>query len=521
MTTTRRTFLTNTARLAGGLLIASCAPGASPAPGQATSSAPKRGGELVIADVSDPQTFDPAFMPVTSGRRLGRMIYDPLIDIDPKGNVIPVLAEKWEYSDPKTLVLSLRKGVKFHDGLEFNAEAVKFHFERHLDPKTASFRRADLLSLDKVTVADSHTVRLQLKTPDQAFLAGLFDRPGFILSPNATGKSRDDISFKPAGTGPFRFVKYVKDDHTMLERNPDYWMKDRPYVDSIKHRIIPTNATRLIELRSGGADIAEEISYQDVARLRTMQEVVLSESQGARYEWFRWNVASPYGKSKEFRQALNYVIDRDAIHNAVYANTGGVGFDPFLPGTPFHDPNYKPFKKDIAKAKELLAKADVPRPLRLPLYLTGEDPVRTQTLQILQENYKEVGVEMTITYEEGAAATARETRGDYHLIVTWWGTRPDPGHYLPNLHLSTTSYWRYKPSTLVDPTVDKLLTDAQAEANTEKRKQLYRQFAERVNENADFAFFHNGSDFKGLTPRVKGFVHMNDFIVRYKDLWLD
>ena len=178
MTTTRRTFLTNTARLAGGLLIASCAPGGSPAPGQATSSAPKRGGELVIADVSDPQTFDPAFMPVTSGRRLGRMIYDPLVDIDPKGNVIPVLAEKWEYSDPKTLVLSLRKGVKFH-------------FERHLDPKTGSFRRADLLSLDKVTIADSHTVRLQLKTADQAFLAGLFDRPGFILSPNATGKNRD------------------------------------------------------------------------------------------------------------------------------------------------------------------------------------------------------------------------------------------------------------------------------------------------------------------------------------------
>ncbi|HET8570040.1 MAG TPA: ABC transporter substrate-binding protein [Candidatus Limnocylindria bacterium] len=518
--TTRRAFLTNAARLAGGLIIASCAAGPTTGPAQ-TASGPKRGGELVVADVSDLLSFDPAFMPRTSGRRIGRMIYDPLIDIDPKGNVIPVLAESWETPDPVSIVLHLRKGVKFHDGLAFDAEAVKFHFDRHLDPKTASFRRADLLALDKVTVVNSSTVRLTLKAPHQGFLSGLFDRPGFILSPNAVGKNRDDISFKPAGTGPFRYVDYVRDDHTTVERNPDYWMKDRPYVDRIKHRVIPTNATRLVELRSGGVDIAEEVPYQDVSRLRSMKEVVLSEGQGARYEFLRWNVASPYGKSKEFRQALNYIIDRDAIHASVYFSTGGVGFDPFLPGTPYYDANYKPFKRDLAKAKELLAKADVPKPMRFTLYRTGDDVVVNQVAQILQENYREAGVTMDIVFEEGAASQARDERGDYTMLISWWGTRPDPSHYLPNLHLSTTTYYRFKPSVMQDPVIDKLLNDAQQDPSPEKRRALYRQFAERVNENADHVYYHNGSDFKGLSPRVKGFIHMNDFIVRYKDLWLD
>jgi peptide/nickel transport system substrate-binding protein len=517
----RRAFLVIAARLAGGIALATCAPGPAQPAGGTKASGPRRGGELVVADTADPMTFDTAFMPGTPGRRVGRMLYDPLVDIDPQGNVIPVLAESWEQPDPSTYVLHLRKGVKFHDGLPFDAEAVKFHFDRHLDPKVGSFRRADLLALDKVTVVDANTVSLKLRGPDQSFLSGLFDRPGFILSPNAVAKNRDDVSFKPAGTGPFRFVEYTNGDHTIVERNPDYWMPDRPFVDRIRHRVVPTNATREIELRAGGVHVAEEMPYQDIAKLKTMPEIVLSEGKGARYEYFKVNVASAYGKSKEFRQAINWLLDREAIHRSVYFETGVIGFDPFLPGTKFYDPAYKPFTRDIGKAKELLARADVPRPIKFTVYPTGQDPVVSNVAQIVQANFAELDVTMEIQNEQGAAATARQDRGDYTFSIGWWGTRPDPGHYLGNLHLSTTTYYRFTPSIMKDVEIDRLLNAAQIETDEKKRYQQYRQFAQRLNENADYIYYHDGSDFKGLSPRVKGFVHMNDFIVRYKDLWLE
>lgn len=232
--TTRRAFLGNAARLAGGLAIAACAPAptgpSGPAAGTASpaAAAAKRGGELIIGDSSNPTSFDPAFMPTVGGRRITKMIYDTLIDIDDKGEIYPVLAESWDTPDPTTYVLHLKKGVKFHDGLAFNAEAVKFHFDRHLDPKTGSFRRGELGSLDKVTVIDDSTVSLKLKAPDQAFLTSLFDRPGAILSPNAVGKDRDDVSFTPAGTGPWKVTSFEMGDHVVVDRNPDYWDKERP-----------------------------------------------------------------------------------------------------------------------------------------------------------------------------------------------------------------------------------------------------------------------------------------------------
>ncbi|HET8568016.1 MAG TPA: ABC transporter substrate-binding protein [Candidatus Limnocylindria bacterium] len=520
---TRRQFLGDAARLAGGLMIAACvpAPTGGPAAQTATAGAPKRGGELVLADSGTSPTMDPAFSGHTTGRRLFRMIYDPLIDLDEKGNIIPVLAERWETPDPTTIVLHLRQGVTFHDGSKFDAEAVKFHFDRHLDPKTGSLRRSELLALASVTIDGAYAVRLKLKAPDQSFLSTLFDRPGMILSPNAVAKNRDDTSLKPVGTGPFKLVEHVNDDHTTVERNPNYWMKDRPYLDRIRQRSVPTDSTRLIEVRSGNAHIAELVPYQDVERLKSAPEVNVVSIPGSRYYYVVWNVASPYGKSKEFRQALNYLMDRDAMGKAVFYGLGEPAFAPFMAGTAFHDPAYRPFTRDIAKAKALLEKADVPRPFKFTRYMSGDDPVHVKINQILQENYREAGVTMDISFEEGAAATARETRGDFTFTTSNWGTRPDPGQYIGVLHLSTTTQRRFSPGIMKDPEVDRLINAAQVEADITKRKALYRQLSERINDNADNAFIWHAPDVKALRPNVKGFVAMNDFIVRFKDLWLE
>jgi len=164
----------------------------------------------------------------------------------------------------------------------------------------------------------------------------------------------------PVGVGPFRLVDHQPDQSYTIERNPDYWGSGKPYLERITWKIIPLDATRLVELRSGGVHIAEDLPLQNVEQIRGMDQVVLSERPGARFYFNRWNMDDEYGKSLELRQAYNWILDREANYKAVFFNTGLIGFDPFLPGQPFYDANYKPFTRDVAKAKALMDTAALP-----------------------------------------------------------------------------------------------------------------------------------------------------------------
>jgi peptide/nickel transport system substrate-binding protein len=517
--TNRRAFLTSALRLAGGVALASCAPSPS-ATASATPGGPKRGGVLVTADFDDPQSLDPAQISNSSGRRVSRAIYDPLVELDADNNVIPALAERWETPDPLTWVFHLRRGVKFHDGTPFDAPAVKFHFDRHLDPKTKSMRLLELAQVERAEVVDANTVRVKMKQPYPQFLYVLFDWTGFIVSPTAVQKHGADYGQNPVGTGPFKFVEYKNGDHTTVERNPDYWNAGRPYLDGVRFRPIIADATRQVELRSGGAHIAHDLPFQDVDRVSQMTDVVLSRKLGSRYDYWRWNTSSsPYGKSLPFRQAFNWALDRDAIHRAVFFGTGRVGYDPFHIGTPFYDEGYRPFARDLGKAKALLERADVPQPARFTIY-TRPDPVALKLIEIISSNLAEVGVTIGIQQEDGAAYQARFDRADYHLgvyqgFLSW---RPDPAQYIRRWFHSSTTLWK---EIAKDAEIDRLIVASELETDGAKRKAIYRQFAARQNELASAVFSHHGESFIGLSPRVKGWVHMSDQQPRFQNLWLE
>ena len=156
--------------------------------------------------------------PHLSGSKIDRQvyhnIYEPLVVLDAKLGIKPGLAESWQQPDPKTLIFKLRRGVKFHDGTDFNAEAVKFNFNRmKTEPK--SVRKGEVASIDTVDVVDAYTVKLNLKRPDAALLATLTDRAGMMVSPKTAQERGPELerNAKGAGTGPFEFVEWVKDDH--------------------------------------------------------------------------------------------------------------------------------------------------------------------------------------------------------------------------------------------------------------------------------------------------------------------
>jgi peptide/nickel transport system substrate-binding protein len=494
---------------------------AAPAPTAAAAPAAVKGAKtLTNAIFADPLGLDPHIVGNPEGRGTTKAIHDTLFGIDQNGRLVPQLVESWEQPDDKTFLLKLRQGVKFHDGTAFDAEAVKFNLDRVRNPDTKSIRAGEISTLDKVEVVNAGTVRLTLKQPFAAFLFPLADMAGCIGSPAAYQQWGADYAFHPSGTGPFKFVSYAKDQNTTLERNPDYWDKGKPGLDGLVLRPIPVDSSRLAELRSGGVQIAEALPFQDVQRLKSMPEIVVSEKVGFRWEYFAFNMRPEMpGANLKLRQAFQWAIDREALHQAVYFGTGAIAYDGILPGNPFFDPDYKPFTHDVERAKRLLGESGLNLPIALKVPLQP-DPVKQRAAQIFQATAEPLGVKVEIEQVDVAKRRQQLQDGQIELDVEgWWGYRPDPDQYLFTLLHSTGSYAKYYGYS--NPKMDELLMAERAATNEEQRRAIFRQISDLQNEDSPYVTWHYGSDFKGLSPKVKGFVHYQDSLIRYGDLTLE
>ena len=476
------------------------------------------GVTITSALTADPRSFDPGFTQGVAGREATRLFFDPLVTVDESGRLAPGLAERWDQPDARTYVLHLRRGVAFHDGTAFDAAAVKAHFDHHLDPANKSLRRGEITSIDAVTVVDAHTVRIALKEPFAAFLAPLADLSGFIESPAARRQHGAAFGARPVGTGPFRLVEYQKDVHTVAERNPAYWRAGFPKADTVILRPIPVDTTRLTEVRTGGVQIASDPPFQDIRRLRGAADVVLSEKQGFRWDYMAFNETRGVGANRAFRQAVSRAIDREAIHNVVYFGTGTIAYDPFLPGTPYHDPAYRPFTRDVGEARKLIESSGVKPPVTLPVVITP-DPVKQRVTQIVQQNLAEIGIELSLRQTDAAAHTALIEAGDFTFDPGWgwFGYRPDPDQYL---YILTRTKGSRNIGRYSNPQVDQLLTAERSTTVQSERRQAFRRIAALLSEDAVYISYHYGSDFKVRSPQLQNFVHRQDGIIRYDELAL-
>jgi peptide/nickel transport system substrate-binding protein len=515
---TRRGFLKATASGAATVLWAPHAGVAQTAP-----AAVRRGGTLTAAVFADPLTFDPHFTGNVQGRTATRAIHDTLLRVNMQGRLAPGLVESWEQTDDRTFVLRLRANLRFQDGTPLDAAAVKFNIDRIRDPKTTAaggIRAGEISTLDTVEVVDVRTFKLTLKSPFAAFLFPLTDVTGCIASPAALQKWGEDYGLHPVGAGPFKMTAYAKDSRTVLEKHGDYWDKGKPYLDQVILRPIPTDSTRLAELRAGGVQFAEALPLQDVQRLRQSTEIVVSEKVGFRWEYFGFNLAEAYpGKAKKFRQAFQWAIDREALHQVAYFGTGSIGYDGIMPGSPFHDPNYKPFKHDLNMAKRLIGESGITTPVTIQAPLQP-DPVKQRAGQLFQATAAELGVKVNIEQIDSAGYRDQLRAGKMPIdLFGWWGYRPDPDQYLGILLHSAGSYAKYHSYS--NPKMDELILAERAARSEADRRKAFRQIAELMNEDAVYVPWHYSSDFKGLHPKVKGFVHAQDAITHFDEIWLE
>jgi peptide/nickel transport system substrate-binding protein len=308
-----------------------------------------RGGTLRIAMDADNTTMDPHLSTAAVDRQVYNNIYGKLFDIDAKFGIVPQLVQSWEVkSGGLVYIFKLRRGVKFHDGTDFNADLVKWNFDRMRDPALASPRRSEIAPVKDVRVADPSTVEITLSAPFAPFLSVLTDRAGMMVSKAAVEKFKDDYARNPVGTGPFRFAEWVKDDHLTIKRFDGYWEKGLPYLDEVIYRPIPDPSVRFTAMRTGQVDFMHQIAPKDVAQAKGEKGLKVSEIPSLWWQGMHLNNQVAPFNNKSIRQAMWYAVDRQVIQRVAYQGLGSPAWSPFPSSRWAQDTDFSDWRRDPA-----------------------------------------------------------------------------------------------------------------------------------------------------------------------------
>lgn len=467
------------------VLLAACAGGNEPSGGG--NNAPSAGkasygGTVTFALENDVSNLDPLLSGLFVDRNIHYAMYDSLVRVDPKGNIIPWLAEKWETSsDGKSVTFHLRSGVKYHDGTAFDADSVKWNIDRYIQTK-GSLRTADLGSVDNVQVVDATTVKFNLKSAFAPLLGALVDRAGMMVSKKVVDAAGADFTLKPfkAGTGPFILTEAVKNDHYTLEKNADWWGKDAsgnklPYLDKITVKPILDADVALTNLRTGQAQIINRINGKDVASVKA--DSTLAYQQVGSFSWASMvpNEAPNFIFSeRRYVKAVAMAIDRDEIlQKGAAAGIGLVGWGPISPAHFAYDDGFKPWPKaDPDGAKKLVAEVGK-GPLKFELLVPSGTPSLLQDAQLIQGELAKADITMDIkTQLFNDIVTLQQQHKHLGMTFVGWSGRLDPDG---NTYDFVVTNSPNNDSSYSNSKVDELMKQQRAESDPAKRKQLLLQ----------------------------------------------
>jgi peptide/nickel transport system substrate-binding protein len=377
------------------------------------ASAPKKGGTLIYATGTDANSLDPQFVTDVPTSRVVMHIHQTLVYPDTELNPQPALAESWTISDDKlTWTFKLQKGVKFHDGTPFNAQAVKFTFDRMMDPATGSPRKSTTVALKEVKVIDDHTVAFTTKKPFAPILAQLGAYNLAILSPAAVKKWGKKYNEHPSGTGPFKLESWNPGEKMVLVRNDDF-RGEKSYIDKLEIRIVPEDSSRVMLLLSGGVDVIASVPPIMLKRLEKSKDVKILRKTGLRVIYIGLNNKVKPFDNQKVRQAVAHAIDPKAILGGVLGGVGTLGgsFEP--PGIP-GSISLPVRKYDPELSKQLLAEAGFPNGFTTTFYTpTGRYTMDRQVAEAVQAQVKEIGIDAKIQTPDWGTYIAALNRYDY------------------------------------------------------------------------------------------------------------
>ncbi|EWG98767.1 ABC transporter substrate-binding protein [Halomonas sp. BC04] len=460
---------------------------------------------LIVGQIAEPKALDPAQVTAVNDFRIMMNLYDGLVRYaDGTLEIEPSLASEWTISDDGTVyTFTLRDDVTFHDGSEFNAEAVVFNFERMLDEEhpyhdTGPFPLAFFFgAIESVEATSEHEVTFQLGEPYAPFLSNLAYPTGLIVSPAAIEEHGEDVARNPSGTGPFQFEEWQSNSRVVVTRNEEYW-DGAPSLEAVVFRPITDANTRVAEMLSGGIDLMVEVPPDNVAAMASDAAFEVYEQAGPHLWFLILNTREGPFQDKAMRQAINYAIDKQSLVENVLQGTAAIAAGPIPPAFEWaYNEELDPYPYDPDKARELIAEAGH-EGAELTFYVTEGgsgmlDPVPMGTA--IQADLAEVGLEVKIeTYEwntfldrvnPGLAGKADMAQ------MAWMTNDPDTLPFLALRSDAMPESGGFNSGYYSNPEVDELLEQARRSVDQEERAALYREMQAIVHEDAPWAFIAN------------------------------
>lgn len=444
---------------------------------------------VVFLIENHPASLDPRLGTDAQSERIGQLIFDALVNRDENFRLEPSLAESWETPDPRTYIFHLRRGVRFHDGRPLTARDVRYTFRSMTDGTVTTVKAATFRLIAAIETPDDFTVIFRLKEPFSSFLWNV-SQGAIGIVPEGAGK---DFGSRPIGTGAFRFVRATPDEEVVLESSPDYW-RGAPRLKRVEFKVVPDATVRALELRKGASDLAINALSADMVRvLGREKHLAVARETGTVYQYLALNLQDPLLRRREVRQALAYAIDRQPLVEYLWRNQAREASSVLPPRHWAFDNGARDYHHDPLRAAALLDAAGL-RPgengVRAGFtFKTSTEETSRQLAAVIQQQLREVGIAVEVRSYEFATFYADIVKGAFQMYtLRWIGANNDPDIFDYCFHSQRTPPKGANRGHYSNPEVDRLLNQARAEPDLDKRREVYLQVQRILND--DLPYIH-------------------------------
>ena len=511
----RRSFLhTSGALLSGMALGADLIP--RPAAAEET---PQRGGTLIWGHSETTQNLDIAQTGTASTLRLLQNVHDPIVSVDYSFKVIPNVAERFEVSQDLLIYrFHIRPGVKFHNGAPVTSADVKYSFERVKDPKTGAVNYDVFNAVKSIETPDPMTVVVNMSQVFAPFLARLAEIGAGAIIPKDSGPIQGKT---PIGCGPFKFVSRQFGNKAELTRFDQYW-QGPAYLDGVLEYEVTEPTVRLTGLETGQYHLINDIPLDKISRVKKDPKLAVLSWFPLCWAFLNFNHAvAPFNDSR-VRQALDLMVDKQALMQGALWGNGVVTGSPSFPSSASYDPQIHPRKQDFEAAKALLKEAGFgPGQLAFTFKVTTNYPWHVQAAEIMQAWFEQGGAKVDIKQLTWADWLSQcWVHRDFQVTMMNFFTLWEPDFLYFSIWNSKGAF-NYR--NVKDPMIDQWTLAARGSTDAATRTELYRKVQQRIQDETHdvVIWFRDGT--VAAQPKVGGLdklVHPNGSNLQFKNVWL-
>ena len=470
--------------------------------GSAAIAMPANAATLRMAWSQDATGLDPQKQTAFSSLRLLELIYEPLVRLDAKLQVVPAIADSWEFSpDGLTLTFKLNPKAKFSTGAQVTSEDVKASFARILDEATAAATRANFLSIESMDTPDPETIVFHLSQPDAPILVAMATINAAILP--AAEITAGTIGTKALGSGPFKLDEWDPNAKEVLSANAD-WAGGKTGVDGITISVLPDETAILASLRAGQTDFALLNDPLVATLVPDEPNLQLNRVPGLAYNVLQLNPSRKPMDNLQVRQAISCAVNRQDVIDSALVGEGQVTGPLTMPAYASDPSTLFCYKQDVDKAKQLMKDAGFADGFSATVIAaTGEPPVASSEAQVLQSQLAAIGIKLDIKMMELNVYVDAWLAGDFDMAVAQNGGRPDP-YPMYNRYFTKTGNL-LKVSNFVDDELDSLMQQGRVETDPAKRKEIFQKFESHLAEMSPWIWLSTSYSYTAQLKTVHGF----------------